>query len=414
MVIRARTLLPMSDPPVENGAVIVEAGRIQWIGRWRECPVEAGQKVVDLGEVALIPGLINAHCHLDYTNMAGQIPPPKHFPDWVKTILSFKAHWSFSEYAESWLNGARMLLNSGVTTVADIESVPELPPETWHATPLRIISFCEITGVKSRRAARDILADALDWIKNLPKLPGKEAALSPHALYSTTPDLLLKCAALAREQGLLLSMHLAESEAEFQMLADARGPFFDWLKGQRDMADCGRGSPVRRAQDYGLLAENFIAVHVNYLAPGDAELLGHARCSVVHCPQSHAYFRHAPFRFEELRKAGVNICLGTDSLASACKHGGAAPELNFWHEMRLFAREHPSVSPREILEMATVNSARALRKVGELGALKLGHCADFAAIPYSGPVLEKRICEELLYDSAIREVFINGEQARTP
>ena len=124
MVIRARCLLPVSDPPIENGAILTESGRIKWVGRWKECPVEAGTQVVDLGEVVLIPGLINAHCHLDYTNMAGKIPPPRDFPDWVKTILSFKSHWSFSEYAESWLRRARMLLHSGTTTVADIEAVP--------------------------------------------------------------------------------------------------------------------------------------------------------------------------------------------------------------------------------------------------------------------------------------------------
>src|SRR5688572_6020215 len=127
MVIRARCLLPMTEPLIDNGAVVVENGRIQWLGPWRDYPPESTKDVTDLGEVVLMPGLINAHCHLDYTNMAGQIPPPKSFPDWVKTILSFKAHWSFSEFAQSWLNGARMLINSGTTMVADIESAPELP-----------------------------------------------------------------------------------------------------------------------------------------------------------------------------------------------------------------------------------------------------------------------------------------------
>ena len=407
----------MSRPPIENGAVCFEEGRVQWIGRWPECSesmVEAGTKVVDLGEVALMPGLINGHCHLDYTNMAGQIPPPRYFPDWVKTILSFKAHWSFSEYAESWLKGARMLLESGTTTVADIESVPELPPETWNATPLRIFSFCEVTGVKSQRHPEEILTEALAWIENLPKLPGKEAGLSPHALYSTNPELMQKAARVAREQGLRLCTHLAESESEFQMFSDARGPFYDWLKGQRNMSDCGKGSPVRLASEYGLLGENLLAVHVNYLGPGDAELLGQSRGSVVHCPRSHEYFGHADFPFTELKKAGVNICLGTDSLASALKMGGANPELNLWGEMRLFARRYPSVSPREIFEMVTLNGATALGKAGEVGALAVGTMADGVAVTYTGPIQEKRLYEELLYTGEVREVFLGGEQVRKP
>ena len=115
----------MNGELIDNGAVRAQNGRITWVGRWRDASPE-GVSVKDLGEVALLPGLINAHCHLDYTNMAGKIPPSSSFTDWIKTILSFKAHWSFSEYAESWLKGARMLLQSGVTTVADIESAPEI------------------------------------------------------------------------------------------------------------------------------------------------------------------------------------------------------------------------------------------------------------------------------------------------
>ena len=412
MVIRARCLLPISEPPVENGAVLVEAGRIQWIGRWRECPVEPGTRVVDLGEVVLMPGLINGHCHLDYTKMGGQIPPPKVFPDWVKTILSFKSHWSFSEYAESWLQGARMLLNSGTTTVADIEAVPELPPETWHSTPLRVVSFYEMTGVKSQRAPNELLQEAFDWIANLPEATGKEAGLSPHALYSTRPDLIRSAARAAREKNLLISTHLAESEAEFQMFADARGPFYDWLKGQRNMTDCGKGSPVQLASEYGLLQPNFIAVHVNYLAPGDAELLGQARCSVIHCPRSHDYFKHEPFPYEVLTKAGVNVCLGTDSLASSRKEGSQPPELNLWNEMRLFARKHSSVSPKEIFRMTTAHPARALHKSAELGALHPDFYADCVAVAYAGPVSETRLYEELLYTGSAREVFIAGEQVR--
>ena len=404
----------MIDPPIENGALIIEDGRISWIGRWRECPTEAGAKVIDLGEVAVMPGLINAHCHLDYTDMAGKIPPPKVFPDWVKTILSFKSHWSFSEYAQSWLKGAAMLLNSGTTTVADIEAVPELPAETWHSTPLRFVSFFEMTGVKSQRNPDELLIEASDWIANLPNLPGKEGALSPHALYSTNPDLVRKSATLARDQNRLVTTHLAESESEFQMFTDASGPFYDWLKGQRNMSDCGTGSPVKLAHAYGLLGSNFIAAHVNYLAPGDADFLGQAHASVVHCPRSHDYFGHAPFRYLDLTKAGVNICLGTDSLASSRKEGAQSPELNLWNEMRLFARNYPAVSPREIFRLTTLNPARAIQKQAELGALQHGFHADCVALTYTGPVAEGRIYEELLYTGAVREVFIAGKQVRTP
>jgi aminodeoxyfutalosine deaminase len=414
MVIRARCLLPISAPLIDNGALVIDNGRITWIGPWPQLPIELAEDVLDLGEVVLMPGLINAHCHLDYTNMGGHIPPPSSFPDWIKTILSFKAHWSFSEFAESWLNGARMLLDSGTTTVADIESAPELPAETWKATPLRIVSYYEMTGVKTRRPPEEILREALHWLEGLPKLPGKEGAISPHALYSTTPDLMRKAAHFARERDLLVSTHLAESESEFQMFTAGGGPFYDWLKGQRDMSDCGQGSPVQLASQYGLLNDKFLAVHVNYLAPGDADLLGQARASVVHCPRSHDYFEHASFPFDELKNAGVRICLGTDSLASSRKEKGVNPRLDLWDEMRLFSRKYPKVAPREIFEMVTSVPAAALGKTGELGAFQLKALADCVALTYSGPVQEKRLYEEVLHAGSVREVFIGGELVRQP
>jgi cytosine/adenosine deaminase-related metal-dependent hydrolase len=415
VILRARSLFPVSSPPIDNGAVVIEEGRIRWFGRWRELSEavpDAQDAPVDLGEVALMPGLVNAHCHLDYTSMAGQIPAPKSFPDWVKNILAFKAHWSFSEFAESWLKGSRMLLDSGVTTVADTESVPELPPETWKSTPLRMISLLEITCVKSQRNAREVLAEALDWIDRWPPEPRKESGLSPHALYSTVPELMRLSAAAAQERGCLLSIHLAESEPEYRMFSDAAGSFYDWLKGQRRMDDCGRMSPVQLAREYGVLSDRTLVIHANYLALRDAETLGEARASVVHCPRSHDYFSHQPFPFEELKKAGVNVCLGTDSLASMNKSGGQAPVLNFWQDLQLFAARRPGVSPREVISMATLNGAAALRKPGQIGEIKRGACADLAALAYTGRVEEARMAEELLFNPGVREVFIGGELAR--
>jgi cytosine/adenosine deaminase-related metal-dependent hydrolase len=412
MILRARCILPLGDSPIENGALVIKNGRIDWVGRWRECDAMEDHDVRDLGEVVLMPGLINAHVHLDYTNMAGQIPKPRSFPDWVKTILSFKAHWSCSEYAESWLKGARMLLESGTTTVADTESAPELLPQVWEATPLRVLSFLEMTGVKSQRTAREILSETLATMDALPRVDRKEAALSPHSLYSTQPELIRRSAEVANERDLLLSMHLAESESEFQMFSDARGPFHDWLKGQRKMDDCGRASPIQLADEYGILSPRLLAIHVNYLAPGDAELLARSGASVVHCPRSHEYFEHDPFPYAELKKAGVNICLGTDSLATARKIDGKPPELNLWNEMRAFARTHPGIAPKEILSMTTRHAAEALNKADQLGKLSPGTAADCAAMTYIGTVNEARLHEELLYSGTVREVFIAGELAK--
>ena len=385
LLLRARVALPIRRPPIADAVVAVAGQRILAVGRWRSLRSRFAGAVHDLGDVVLLPGLVNAHCHLDYTDMAGLFPPQRSFGDWIKLITTEKAQWTFSDFAASWLAGAKMLLRSGTTTVADIEAVPELLPDVWSATPLRVLSFLEMTGVRSRRQPESILRAALEKIDSLP-LHRCAAALSPHAPYSTPPRLLACTAALARKRQLRVTTHLAESVTEFEMFRHARGELFDWLqRNERDMRDCGRRSPVQHVAQTGLLGRNLLAVHVNCLARGDAALLARKRASVVHCPRSHDYFEHPEFPYRALTQAGVNICLGTDSLATVRKHSHPTVELNLFTEMRAFAQAHPDVLPETILRLATINGAAALGQRGRVGELKPNAFADLIAVPFTGP-----------------------------
>lgn len=410
MILRARAVLPVSRPPIENGAIRISGNRIIEIGPWKDFSSANGDDVIDLGETILLPGFINAHCHLDYTDMSGEIPPQKSFTDWINLMLAAKGGWNYSEFAESWLHGARMLLRTGTTTVVDFEAVPELLPDAWSATPLRVFSLFEMTGVKSRRDPRAILQDNLAHIARLPGgrcRPG----LAPHASYSTNPELLRLAAETARQRHWPLAIHIAESAQEFEMFTNRRGVMYEWLRrNERDMSDCGRGSPVQHADRCGVLNENCLAVHVNYLAKGDAKLLANRKASVVHCPRSHFYFRHQKFPFSTLSRAKVNICLGTDSLATVYKTPRQAVELNMCDEMQAFASAHPEVSPERILRMATANGARALGMAGQSGELSERALADIIAIPFKGKI-------KGAYDAAINHrggvaaSLIDGEWA---
>ena len=380
MILRARVVLPVCAPPIHDGVVVVSGGRITSVGAWSDLRGRHRGKISDLGDVILLPGLVNAHCHLDYTDMAGQLAPTKSFTDWIKSIITLKAGWSYADFALSWINGAKMLLHSGTTTVADIEAVPELLPEVWESTPLRVISFLELINIKSRAAAGSLVESALEKLAGLPR--GRQrVGLSPHSPYSTTPELQRRVARVSRQRHWPVTAHLAESAQEFEMFMYRRGPMFDWLKKQRDNSDCGDGSPVMAFEKQGLLAENFLAAHVNYLWDHDAAILARHRASVVHCPRSHAFFQHARFPFQQLRKAGVNLCLGTDSLASMGKARGEKLELNMFSEMRSLASKVSVLSPEEILRMATVNGAQALGRAGKIGVLAPRAQADLIAIP---------------------------------
>ncbi len=388
MILRSRIVLPISRPAIENGALRISGNRISEVGRWSNLKRGAAAEVIDLGDVVLLPGLVNAHCHLDYTNMAGLLPPPRDFTGWIKALTTVKGEWGYSDCGESWLNGARMLARSGTTTVGDIEAFPELLPEVWEATPLRVYSFIEMTGVKSRRAPALIVEEACGVTERLPN-SRCSAGLSPHAPYSTVPELLRIAAKTANRNGWRLCTHVAESALEFDMFAKGRGEMFDWLRRSgRDMSDCGHGTPIQHIAQNGMLGPNLLAVHVNYLGEGDAELLSKNQVSVVHCPRSHQYFKHGPFPLQRLEKAGVNICLGTDSLASVYKARRETVELNMFEEMRLLAKNQPALSPETILKMATTNGATGLGLANCVGHFAPDLFADCISVPFDGAVGE--------------------------
>ncbi|MDH7503407.1 MAG: amidohydrolase family protein [Verrucomicrobiota bacterium] len=388
LLIRARIVAPVARPSIEDGALLICGSKICAVGRWRQIAssVPAGAHKIDLGEVVLLPGLINAHAHLDYTDMAGQLVPTRSFTDWIKLITEAKSGWGPDDFASSWRNGAEMLVRSGTTTVADIETAPDMLPDVWRDTPLRVISFIELTGVRSRIAPETAVKETQNRIAALSSGPGR-VGVAPHAPYSTIPALLRMVAGAARARGWLLTTHVAESMEEYEMFRHARGPMFEWLKrNNRDMSDCGDITPVAHLDRNGLLGPNLLAVHANYLDPDDIALLARKGVSVVHCPRSHRYFNHAPFQYENLLRAGVRVCLGTDSLATVIVKRGRKATLNFFEEMREFASEFPDRPPREILRLCTETPAAALRLSGQIGCLAPGATADLIAIPHEGSI----------------------------
>lgn len=302
-------------------------------------------------------------------------------------MVGLKGTWTIEDYAASWQRGAEMLLRTGTTTVADIEAVPELVPRVWEGTPLRVISFRELIQVKSRIPSAELVERAVnDWL-GVGSAQGR-VGLSPHAPYTTSTELLEFAARAAHRRHWRLTTHVAESEQEFEMFMYRQGAMFDWLKGQRDMSDCGHGSPVQHLERCGYLDEHLLAVHVNYLWRHDAGILGRNRVSVAHCPRSHDYFHHLRFPREELESAGVNICLGTDSLATVRQERDAVIELNMFAEMQSMSAKALELSPESILSMATLHGAEALGRKGEMGELSENALADLIALPFAGAIQE--------------------------
>ncbi|HEY5895689.1 MAG TPA: amidohydrolase family protein [Chthoniobacterales bacterium] len=410
---RARHLVSMNGPPIENGGILVLGGKIAAAGRFDDIRVfvtEQKARVIDLGERILLPGLINAHCHLEFTPMLNTVLTATSFTKWIQRINAAKRHFSDDDYLAGIQDGTRQLARSGTTTILNIESFPELL-NRLPKLPVRIWWFYEMLDVRLRTHDDVSMQGAISIFQSQACDDMRHSGLSPHAPYTASPALFHLALQAARAGKLPLTTHAAESREEMQMFRNASGPLYDFLASLgRPMNDCGATTPFRTLVENGMIDPQSILVHLNELDASDFSLIprftrGHA-LQVVHCPKSHAFFRHSPFPFENLRDLGANISLGTDSLASNST-------LDMFAEMRTFAETNPQVSPVEILRMVTVNPARSINLEKTLGSLRSGAWADAIAIP--APKNGRDIFESILHHGkyshpAVDWMLVNGTE----
>ena len=425
MIIRARTVVTMDGAPIENGAVAVSGDRIADVGKFNEIKRRNPGEIVELGEQALLPGLINTHCHLDYTCLRGKIRPQKSFADWIRAINTEKAKLSPKDYLASINDGFAEAKRFGTTTIANLTAFPGLIPEI--SAPIRTWWFAELIDVRAPDRASetvDLATESLGRARPEPVLSEVEGGapwgLAPHALFTASKDLFRRCEEVARRKNILLTTHLAESREEMEMFRDASGPLYEFLREiGRDVSDCGDQTPLghflgilrdsstslgpaRNDKKASTDGHKWIIAHLNELADRDFELLekSNIKLHIVHSPRSHDYFGHSRFSFERLRGLGFNVCLGTDSLASN-------ESLSLFAEMRAFQKEFPSVSPEEILQMTTKNPARALRQENALGRIHPGFRADLIAVPSSQG--GDSFGEVVAFDGEIDWIMVGGK-----
>src|SRR6184192_2050800 len=406
MIIRARTVVAMDGAPIENGAVAVSGNQIADVGKFDEIRARNAGEIVDLGEQALLPGLINAHCHLDYTCLRGKIPPQKSFADWIRAINTEKANLSAKDYLASINEGFAEAKGFGTTTIANLTAFPELIPKI--SAPIHTWWFAELIDVRAPDRAGEIVELAIESLKS-----AHNWGLAPHALFTASKNLYRRCEEIALRDNILLTTHLAESLEEMEMFHHASGPLYEFLKSiGRPMNDCGKSTPLELflgalpstslRTGSGRALSQCIVAHLNEVTESDFNLLERSerRFHVVHSPRSHDYFKHRRFPFEKLHTLGFNICLGTDSLASN-------ESLSLFDEMRAFRRSEPGISPNKILEMVTVNPARALRQENTLGRIRRGFRADLLAVRCNE---RDTPFEQILeFDGSVDWIMVNGK-----
>lgn len=398
MILRAHWVVTMEGPPIADGAVWIKGNKIGGVGRLEELRATNVGSVIDLGECALLPGLINAHCHLEYTDFREKIPARESFTGWIQEINARKAEFAAEDYRASIARGFAEAASFGTTTLANLEAFPELLDDQPRP-PLRTWWFGEMIDVRapvSPEAVYEKMRAAFergdDWLGGV--------GLAPHAPFTASRELYAEAARLAARLNFPLTTHLAESREEMAMFRDGGGELFEFMRGiGRPMDDCGGATPLARM--FELLNERWLVAHLNELTTDDfSRLASGPRFQVVHCPRSHAYFGHTPFAFAKLRDLGFNICLGTDSLASNAS-------LSLFAEMRQLRVVEPAVSAREVLELVTTNAAAALGQQNSLGRIRAGYLADLIAVPTAaeeGDVFENVVA----FDGRIDWTMIDG------
>ena len=401
ILFRARYVAPIDGPLIENGAILVEGGRIAAVGKFDDF---SAADCRDLGECVVLPGLINAHTHLELSHCKPGEKPAGGFEQWLTRMLSQASIDPVElkqKSARAALHGGHESLRFGVTGLGDISRQCDTTRAILRTLPLRVTSFGEVTAMGQHRALlQERVVLASDRSLSSERL---RIGISPHSPYSIEPEGFRHCLEVARRGMMPIATHLAETPSEWEFLASHTGPLkelWDAWMGWDDEVPFYAGGPIRLAQELGLLEYGAVLAHVNYCSDAEMQIIRSGRSSVVYCPRTHEFFGHPPHRFREMLRMGINVAIGSDSCASS-------PDLNLVDDLRLVHSRYPEIDAHDLWRMVSVNGAKALWCAQEQGSLARGKHADFVAFPVTGGDPLREILENAILP---RGVWIGGKR----
>lgn len=410
LILAARYLLPVSHPPIRDGALFIEGARIHAVGpRVGLCRQYPGSAVRDLGEAILLPGLVNVHTHLELGALRGAVPPGHSFVEWVLNLLQRKRGLSWEAYATAAEAGAAELVRSGTTCVGDVTATGA-SLAGLRKSGLRAVAYREVIGLDDAGAEQSAETPFTHLAAMREEAQGSplEVGISPHAAYSVSPRLFRLCRDLRQRLGLKAAIHMAESSAEIEYLRSGTGEIRTRLlpgTGWGDVPPPILGAtPVQYLHQLGFIDPQCLLIHGVHLTEADLETLAQTRGAVAHCPRSNAYLDVGRAPLKALRDLGITVGLGTDSLASAAS-------LSLWDEIRFAHQVHGGLlSPAEWIRMATTGGARALGLDREIGTLEAGKRADLTALALDGPEADPH--EFLLHEAGADRVVLTMVDGR--
>ncbi len=369
--IRAGSVHPVTAPPIEDGAVLVDdRGTIAAVGPHSLVPAPAGARELAFPDASLVPGLVNTHTHLELTHLADK-NAEREFARWIRSLRTLKDATTPDEFARAAERGVRDAWAAGVTCVADTGSTGA-PLEALARLGARGIYYQEVFGPDPAQCAASMeeLRRALDRLSPLATSP-LSLGVSPHAPYTVSEPLYRAVADLARRERCPLAMHLAESRAETELVRDGSGPFADALRARGFAVRAQHCSPVRYLLRLGVLqrATGWLCIHCVQVDERDVAILRDSGAGVAHCPRSNRAHGHGTAPLAAFRRAGLRVGLGTDSVVSVGDSSLSAEAAA------------AGLDGEDALRMLTIEGARALGLESEIGSLDVGKAGDLAVFP---------------------------------
>jgi cytosine/adenosine deaminase-related metal-dependent hydrolase len=392
------------QPPFAGGAVAIRNDLVLKTGLAADLIRLYGPPAADYPGCVIMPGFVNAHTHLELTHFpswrlrGGLDYHPRRFADWIIQMIKVRRGVTAEETAMSLRAGLATCLRAGTTSVGDIVSTPDFVP-VYDGTVIGGRLYLELIGqdrlVFESRLSK--VAAAIQGITNN-RLPG----LSPHASYTLNSDLLPAIAKFAGVRALPLSLHLAESCDESDLLFDSSGPLAEELYPLVGWAGYlpapRKTTPARFFDQGGLLGPATLAVHCVQITPSEAALLKERGVTVCLCPRSNERLAVGIAPVHLFKKTGIPLCLGTDSLASN-------DSLSLWDEIRFAVdRYKGELSPEDLLQMATIGGAAGIGRSDTVGTLEAGKRADFQVLELDATCTAER----LLQRGHLRVVMAGG------